>query len=178
MKNIKKEIRKILCEIIFNETITSEKEPPFYKEFDMGSEFQYGFKTEVGNIYYLSLKEVNIKTKNKDVLKLTSNTINEEDVINFYAANFYSSDKNPNNSGAFKQITGMSEQFSILSHLVWLINYFSEKHNKDKIMFSAEPRRMKLYSNAFDNFKNTFHILGPDNFDPSYEYNQVLLIKK
>lgn len=178
MKNIIKEVRKILSEIIFNETITTEREPPFFQEFEMGSEFQYGFKTENGNIYYLSLKETKIKTKNKDVLKLASDTLNEDGTINFYAVNFYSSEKNPNDKEAFKQITGRSEHFAILSHLVWLINHFSKKHNQNNIMFSADSRRMKLYQNAFDNFKDVFNILGPDNFDSTYEYNQILMFKK
>jgi len=178
MKNIREEVRKLLSELLFTETVTTATEPPFFEEFDMGSEFQYGFKTENGNVYYLSLKQTKVKTKNQDVIEASAESLSDDGIIGFYAVNFYSSDENPNNSVAFSQITGVHEQFAILSHLVWLINYFSEKHNEDRIMFSAEPRRMKLYSNAFDNFKDNFHIFGPDNFDSSYEHNQVLMIKK
>ncbi len=45
-------------------------------------------------------------------------------------------------------------------------------------MFSAEPKRMRLYQNAFNNFKTKFNILGPEKFDSSYDYEQVLMFKK
>ena len=96
----------------------------------------------------------------------------------FYAANFYSSEKNPNDIEAFKQITNKDEPLLILSNLIWLINNFCETHNKSRIMFSAEPKRMRLYQNAFNNFKTKFQILGPKKFDSSYNHDQILMFKK
>ena len=130
-------------------------------------------------VSYLSLKETVLIIDDKNLLGDFKIFVSDKGSLdNFYAANFYSSEKNPNNAEAFKQITNKDEPFLILSNLIWLINKFCETHNKSRIMFSAEPKRMRLYQNAFDNFKVKFHILGPKKFDSSYDYDQILMFKK
>jgi hypothetical protein len=120
-----------------------------------------------------------LNIENKNLLRNFETLVDDNgQLTGFYAVNFYSSDKNPNDNEAFEQITNEDEPMLILSNIIWLINNFCNKHNKDKILFSAEPRRMRLYQNAFNNFKDTFHILGPDNFDSTYDYKQVLMFKK
>lgn len=178
MDKVRKEVRKIVSEILLREIEIEEMKPEHFEEFKMNGEFQYGFKTENENIYYLSLKETKIKTNNKEVLNLLKNEINEDGTVEFYAANFYEPESNPNSEVAFDVVTNRNEQFKILSNIIWLIKNFSKNHKIKTILFSAEPRRMRLYSNTYNNFKDEFIIVGPDNFDSSYKHKQVLLIKK
>jgi hypothetical protein len=120
MQKLRKEIRNILKEIVIK-----EREPVFHREFYMDSEFQYGFKTESKNIYYLSFKETTLKIDNKCSLGNFKNFVNDKGVLdNFYAVNFYISEKNPNDEESFKQITNKDEPLLILSNLIWLINKF------------------------------------------------------
>lgn len=180
MEKLRKKIRNILKEMfLIKEIDIKERGPASYQEFDMGSEFQYGFKTENKNIYYLSLKETILNIDNKYLLGNFESFVSDKGVLdNFYAVNFYSSEKNPNDSESFKQITNKDEPLLILSNLIWLINKFCETHNKNRIMFSAEPKRMRLYQNVFNNFKIKFHVIGPNKFDSSYNYDQILMFKK
>lgn len=89
--------------------------------------------------------------------------------------NFFPENYNPNDSSTFNVVTNRNEFGAILGNILWLL----EKHNNDKyLLFSAEPRRMKLYSNAFDNFKDKFYVFPPKKYDPAYEHDMVILIRK
>lgn len=178
MKNkLKNEIRKVLKEtFLVNEMTILEREPLYFEEFDLDEEFQYVFKTEKENIYHLSLKKTHVNTEDKEILSILKKEKQNE--VYFYAINFFLGGSNPNEENTFKKITNNEEFGTLLSNIVWLIKRFYENKDVKNFIFSAEPRRINLYSNVFDNFKSDFYIFGPDFFDKSYKYKQIIMIKK
>jgi hypothetical protein len=175
--NFKNEIRKVLKEtFLVNEMTVSEREPLYFEEFDLGGEFQYVFKTEKENIYYLSLKKTYVNIEDKEILSVLKSKKQNE--VYFYAINFFIEGSNPNEENTFEEITNNEEFGTLLSNIVWLIKRFFENKGVENFIFSAEPRRMNLYSNVFNNFKSDFYIFGPDFFDKSYKYKQIIMIKK
>lgn len=178
MKNLRKFIRETL-ERFLAEIKVKSMEPKAYQEFNLAKETQYGFKTENDNIYYLSIKETKIRTKNKEVLELCGGEIDENNQIRFLAINFFPDDKNPNEESTFSTETNKNEPILILRNIVWLLEEFIKKNPSERnFLFSAEPKRMNLYLNAFQNFENDFHVFQPDFYDELYKYKMALLIKK
>jgi hypothetical protein len=175
--NFKNEIRKVLKEtFLVNEMTISEREPLYFEEFDLGGEFQYVFKTEKENIYHLSLKKTYVNIEDKEILSVLKNKKQNE--VYFYAINFFLEGSNPNEENTFKKVTNYKEYVMLLSNIVWLIKRFCESKDFKNFIFSSEPKRMNLYSNVFDNFKSDFYIFGPDFFDKSYKYKQIIMIRK
>lgn len=176
MKEIRKIIKEVLEEELLNEIEISSIEPVPYEKFQLNGEVQYGFKTKNNNTYYLSLKDTKVNINNQDVLKLCKDDINEDGTIDFVAINFFPDDKNPNDSSAYSILTNRNEQFTVLSNIVWLI--INHDSNKKRFISAAEPRRMKLYENAFKSFESDFIVFMPDMYDISYQDKQFLLIRK
>jgi hypothetical protein len=178
MKNkLKKEIREVLKETFsLNEMTVLEREPLYFEEFDLEEEVQYVFKTENGNIYHLSLKKTYVNIECEEILSILKKE--NQNKVYFYAINFFFKGSNPNEENAFKKMTNNNEFIALLANIVWLIKRFCENKDVKNFIFSAEPRGMDIYTNVFDNFKSDFHIFGPDFFDKSYKYKQIIMIRK
>jgi hypothetical protein len=168
---MEKELRKVIRKIL-NEIKIINKQPINYEFFDLGKEKQYGFQTSNDNVYYLSFLKTKININSKEI----NNLMKTNEV---YAINFHSGEDNPNDSKSHERLTGRNELLEILSNIYWLIlDFINNNTDINNLMFSAEPRRMKAYSNLLNSLKNDFYVFGSDMYDKTYKYNQAILIKK
>jgi len=186
MEKLREIIRKIILETDFKKGVEivseikiNKTEPLKYEEFKLDGETQYGFQTKNENVYYLSLKKVFIVTNNETVLKLYPKHINEGGRLEFVAINFFPEGKNPNSASTFSDLTNARENLSILGNIFWLLEKYTSANPSEKcFIFSADSKRMTLYSNVFKELDTEFHVLPPKKYDTNYEHKQVILIKK
>ena len=186
MKNrdfvLKEFIKKYIDKKIINEVEIEETEPAYIKEYPSSNGVQYIFNTKNDNYYQLSLTRTKIFTTNKTVIETYNDKVGgleEDNFMPFIAINFTTAQQNPNEKDAYTLTTGVGDMYDILSKILWILNkYFISNENDKAYLFSADRRRMRLYSNLFKELENRFIIFPPEKYDHSYAHDLCLMIKK
>ncbi len=195
---IRKSVKKILFEILYEKGQLFEIDikfvkPENYEFHDLEKEQQYTFYAANGLGYHLSFKKSFINIKDENIVKIYEDTKNEHNVINptygyeFIMINFFFNGANPKLDTAFTDTTKSTAKtpeeqkgglFSI-GNILWLFFDYIKKHPEENFFaFAADDKRMKLYSNLFDELSTYFYIFPKKRYDKSYKHDQILLIKK
>jgi hypothetical protein len=148
------------------ELITSPKETSFkFEEFrgyyhhDL-KDYRYIFQTKSGSKYKLDLKaskEKNIIFDDKTELKNYSLTkYKNTDISICYVISYTLIERNHIN---YDDETNKFEHFELLGKVVYLLQDFMKKFSNYNIfiMYSNNDKKIKFYSNYFNNFKLKFY---------------------
>ena len=189
---------RIIVKKILNEIQITEKEPDAFEYHDLGKrnnlgeEKQYLFIGENGLGYHLSFMESFLNIKDENVIRCYLKAKQDENEAKpkkyrFIMINFFFAGDNPSIPSTYTNTTKSSKKTtkensgpaSLTGNILWLWRDFMKKHPQEECFaFSADDKRMMLYSNLFEDLAEVFYIFPKNRYDDSYEYDQVLFIKK
>lgn len=178
-RDLVKIIKEVIEEGLLTEIDIKSEEPKGYEYFDISNdEKQYCFQTKKGNKYRFSLKRSCLNIQNEDIISLY-NKKNDKNCYDFLMMNFLDYEDNVNSSDSFERKTKRDEPIQTISNILWLIyDFINRNTNELYFAFSADDKRMSLYSNLLKKLSNDFSIFNKYKYDERYQHDLIIIIKK
>lgn len=186
-RDLVKIIKEVIKEDLLKEINIKPEEPKEYEYFNLSNdEKQYGFQTKKGNKYRFFLKKTCLYINDEEIIKIYTEKLqakknkkeNNKKCYDFVMLSFNTYEDNPNDNSSFEKQTAKDEPIQIMKYILWLLlDYINKNEHEDFFAFSAESKRMSLYSNVFNEISNSFDIFSKKKA-AGYNDEMVFIIKK
>ena len=167
------------------------RKPKNFEFHKLKTDKQYVFYAENGVGYHLSFKKSSINIKDKSIIEIYEKIQEGKGKTpfgyEFNVINFFFAGADPKSDSSHTDTTKSTKKepekqigslFSV-GNMLWLWLDFMKRFPEEKCFaFAADDKRMNLYSNLFKILGNVFYIFPKKRYDKSYEFDQVLFIKK